>query len=159
MIGRQLSPCRSPGGEVVRCHAAGLDRAAYLNRRSRGREGRHQLGHIRSSRNDDRNRMGTFVDHPRSRRAGKAVGRDRLGGTGPLGIQGGIRYEGVSRAIGISGTRAIGKGVPAAEREARACISVGRQGRRDVGSLRTHRACPKVGVEGHGVIDLRPLRI
>ena len=77
----------------------------------------------------------------------------------PLRVQGDIRGEGEGSAIGIGGARAVRQGVPAAERIVRAREGVGRQGRRDVGNLRAHRARTEVGVEGHGVIDLRPLGI
>ena len=78
----------------------------------------------------------------------------------PLGIQGDVRCEGIGGAIGIGSARAVGSCVPAAERVAYPGEGVERQCGWDVGDLGTHRACPAVAVEGHGVVrQRRPLGI
>ena len=68
----------------------------------------------------------------------------------PLGIECGVRDERVDRAIGVVGAGAIRSGCPVTEAVATAGEGVGRQGRRDVGGLVTHRARAAVGVKDHG---------
>ena len=78
-------------------------------------------------------------------------GGGRGGGRRPLGVERGVRREGVDGAVGVGGAQAVGSGVPAREAVAGPGEGVGRQRRRGVVGLGGHRPGSAVGVEGDGV--------
>ena len=70
----------------------------------------------------------------------------------PLGVEGGGRGEGVARAVGVVGARAVDGDVPAGEGLAGPGEGVGVVSARAVESLVGHRFAGRaVAVEGHGL--------
>ncbi len=86
-----------------------------------------------------------------NRRAAIAVEGDGVAVGCPLGIQCDVCAEGVDHAVSVVRACAIRESVPASEGVACACECIERQGGRDIRNLRSHRASPTVGVEGHRV--------